>query len=207
MGEEGTPDIVKKDDNGFFYVTFHGWDPQHTASGRGVAKTQNWIDWLTAGAGLPGDTMFSSLDCNVWNISWALGGCVGGGEGSILMSGDFYYELIEAPDLTLGCDQTEGVQNWVLGLLRGPTTQFLASGGWEQFTPFAVSNASPTSNPVVVPVVKIGCYIQYHRLFTDVTNGDIYLEIWVGVGDSGSMQVFQLMPGAGGLPMVVNSQT
>ena len=53
---------------------------------------------------------------------------------------------------SLGCLTTPGQQNWVLGLLRSKT--FAPTGQWHQ-----------ASNPTVVPVVKQGCYIQYHRLF------------------------------------------
>jgi hypothetical protein len=40
------------------------------------------------------------LPCR-WSIDWAAGGCVGGGEGTILASGPFLYHLIEAPDVSL----------------------------------------------------------------------------------------------------------
>jgi hypothetical protein len=129
----------------------------------------NWIvdDGLTS---LPADAIFTSLDCNRWNISWAQGvfgnhllvvetllpvlfalpgGCVGGGEGTILRSGSYLYMLIEAPDITLGCLTTPGQQNWPLGLLRSPTFSF-PTGQWEQFS----------VEPTVIPIIKEGCYIQ-----------------------------------------------
>ena len=56
--------------------------------------------------------------------------------------------------LSLGCFTTPGQQNWVLGLLR--SQRFGPSGTWQQALP---------SNPTVIPAVKQGCYIQYHRLF------------------------------------------
>ena len=81
----------------------------------------------------------SRLDCEKWtdgNFSWGAGGCVGGGEGSILLDGSdgYMYMLIEAPDKSLGC--LGPGQNWVLGLSRAKS--FLASGQWEPF------HASPT---------------------------------------------------------------
>ena len=167
MGSEGTPDIPFKDEAGYYYVTFHGWDPVDGQAARGVAKTKDFVSWLTNGAGLPGDAMFTSIDCNRWTgIQWAAGGCVGSGEGTILVSHDFMYQLIEAPDLTLGCDTVVGKQNWVLGLSRAPRGAFLATGQWEQY---AVS-------PIVVPVVKQGCYIQYHRIF--YYNATLYMSYW-----------------------------
>lgn len=53
---------------------------------------------------------------------------------------------------SLACFTAPGQQNWVLGLLRAPG--FLPTGRWAQ-----------ANNPAVVPAVKQGCYIQYHRLF------------------------------------------
>ena len=92
------------------------------------------MSWEVDGGLLPGDAIFTSLDCATWNISWAKvclgsafplsepisrlsmalyfarcslnhpyhhkGGCVGGGEGSMLEEDGFYYHLIEAPDLS-----------------------------------------------------------------------------------------------------------
>jgi hypothetical protein len=167
MGSEGTPDIPFKDDQGYYYVTFHGWDPTHSQAARGVAKTLDFVSWVTNGAGLPGDAMFTSLDCNKWSgVQWASGGCVGSGEGTILVSGDMMYQLIEAPDITLGCETTIGVQNWVLGLSRAPRGAFLSTGQWQQF---------PVS-PLVVPIIKSGCYIQYHRIF--YFNATLYVTYW-----------------------------
>jgi hypothetical protein len=101
------------------------------------------------------------------------------------------YMLIEAPDVNLGCHPEPGVQNWVLGLLRSKT--FSRAGTWEQF------GDDGGSSPTVVPAVKEGCYIQYHRLFADEFG--TYLEYWAGFG-SGWMQVHKLVPGKGALPIV-----
>lgn len=187
MGSEGTPDIVGRDSEGFFYVTFHGWDPTHVKSARGVAKTPDFVNWYTRGPRLPGDAIFSSADCNGWNVQWAAGGCVGGGEGSIVRSGGYMYQIIEAPDVSLGC---VGQQNWVLGLLRAPDLDFLPTGGWQQFYVM----------PTVVPAVKTGCYIQYQRLFYH--NGLLHFAYWAGVG-GGSYHITALTgAGAGTFPIV-----
>ncbi len=55
--------------------------------------------------------------------------------------------------------------------------------------------------PVVVPAVKQGCYIQYHRLFQDVETGDMYLEFWA----DNWMQLFKMAPGGGSLPIVAGN--
>ena len=43
--DEGTPQIVRKDSDGYFWVTFHGWDPHTVRSARGVARTRHFIEW------------------------------------------------------------------------------------------------------------------------------------------------------------------
>ena len=99
--DEGTPEIVRKD-GADFYVTFHGCNSDATISARGVAKTKDFKVWEVSGNGLPNDAIFGQVDCNKWNIEWAEGTCVGGGEGSILVGPDGYmYQLIEAPDISL----------------------------------------------------------------------------------------------------------
>ena len=84
-------------------MTFHGWDPHTLRSARGVARTRDFATWQTAGGGLPADAIMSRVDCEKWasgNFSWGAGGCVGGGEGSILLdeSDGYMYQLVEAPD-------------------------------------------------------------------------------------------------------------
>eukprot|EP00051_Salpingoeca_urceolata_P009380 m.114110 g.114110 ORF g.114110 m.114110 type:complete len:569 (-) comp16278_c0_seq2:25-1731(-) len=191
-GEEGTPEIVAKI-NGWFYITFHGWDPTAVTSARGVAKTRDFVSWTVedGGATLPGDAIFSHTDCDPWDVpgGWANGRCVGGGEGTMLYSphDNYFYHLIEAPDLSLGCLTTPGKQNWVLGLLRSKSLA-APSGQWQQFAVEAT----------VIPAVKQGCYIQYHRLFADVADGQVYLEFWA----DNWMQLFRLVPGGAALPII-----
>lgn len=99
---------------------------------RAVAATADFVNWRTAGQNLPNDAIFSYLDCNKWNVSWANKTCVGGGEGTTIIGDDGYkYMIIEAPDLSLGCDTTPGVQNWVIGLVRSQT--WAQSDKWEEF--------------------------------------------------------------------------
>ena len=140
--------------------------------------------------GLPGDAIFGPIDCNKWSPpgGWASGGCVGGGEGSIVLDQGWMYELIEAPDESLNCKGPG--QNWDLGLLRSKT--FAPAGQWEQFY----------VAPLVIPAIKSGCFIQYHRLFKDEKG--TYLEFWTG-DNSGWMHIFQLVPGKGALPIVASN--
>lgn len=85
MVDEGTPEIVEKV-GGDFYVTFHGYDYKRKAAARSVARTADFISWEVSGGAnpLPEDVIFSHLDCNGWNVSWASGGCIGSGEASII---------------------------------------------------------------------------------------------------------------------------
>eukprot|EP01116_Phalansterium_solitarium_P006220 TRINITY_DN18525_c0_g1_i1.p1 TRINITY_DN18525_c0_g1~~TRINITY_DN18525_c0_g1_i1.p1 ORF type:complete len:544 (+),score=170.09 TRINITY_DN18525_c0_g1_i1:155-1786(+) len=189
--DEGTPDIVSKTAEGYFVVTFHGFAYTEKKSARGVASTRDFVTWKVDGFDLPDDAIFSSTDCNPWNITWAAGGCVGGGQGSVMQDGDYFYHLIEAPDLSLACLTTPGEQNWVYGLLRSPT-MYAPSGQWQQIQ----------QNPFVFPWVKIGCTLQYNRLFQD--DDGVFLSYWVidYANNRLELQIFQLQSGAGLVPII-----
>eukprot|EP00664_Eupelagonemidae_sp_cell27_P000002 gene2-2211_t len=186
--DEGTPEILRKDADGYFWVTFHG-TPGKTGV-RGVAVTKDFVTWEVDGHGLPGDVIFSKADCEGRN--WTIQGepfeCCGGGEGSIVVSGDYMYHLIEAPGGSLSCG---GTRQWPLALVRATT--FLPSPQWEQL---------PGGEPAVVPLEPTGCYIQYHRLFYDPKRDAYYLEYWTMAG-GGVMQVYKLVAGRGPQPIIV----
>lgn len=140
--------------------------------------------------------IFSSVDCQPWRIAWdPATGCIGGGEGTIVKSGDYYYHLIEAADRELGCEVAIGAQNWVLGLLRSPTLAF-PSGTWQQIG----------SNPAVVPWQKRGCALQYHRLFYDDSQSTYYMSVFVIDYSTNqmAMKIFKWQFGAGTFPMIIN---
>lgn len=192
MYDEGTPEIVDKK-NGWFYITFHGWDGPKNRAARGVARTQDFVNYEVSGYTLPGDAIFSSLDCDSWHIMWnSTSLCVGGGEGSMVRSGDYFYHLIEAPDISLNCDVTLGEQNWVLGLLRSPTLATV-SGQWEQIH----------FNPAFKPAKKYGCGLQYHRIFHD--GDDFFFSMFVidfGVNNL-IMKIWKVGSGITTFPVVV----
>ncbi|CAF1220063.1 unnamed protein product [Rotaria sordida] len=193
MYDEGTPEIIQKI-NGWFYITFHGWDGPNNKAARGIARTRDFVNYDVAGYDLPNDAIFSSLDCNEWNITWNPKSlCVGGGEGSMVKSGDYYYHLIEAPDGTLNCDTTLGEQNWVLGLLRSPTLS-ARSGEWEQIH----------YSPAFKPAKKYGCGLQYHRIFRD--GDDFFFSMFVidfGVNNL-TMKIWKVVPGKTYFPVMVS---
>lgn len=55
--DEGTPQIVEKRD-GYFYVTFHGYNYQLKKSARGAARTADFVNWDVFGFHVPGDAIF-----------------------------------------------------------------------------------------------------------------------------------------------------
>lgn len=121
MVDEGTYHIVEKID-GYFFVTFHGYDYQRKQAARGVARTKDFEQWDVTGGGLPGDAIFAAADCQPWNVSWAPGGCIGSGEASILRTPTGYmYQAIEAADVALTCDLVRLEQWWPLGIVRSKT--------------------------------------------------------------------------------------
>jgi len=147
--DEGTPDIIYKK-NHYFYVTFHGFDYSARKGFRGVAKTADFHHWITSGPDLPNAPIFASPECQAWNP-----GCVGGGEASTLIAGDYQYMMIETPNMSLGC--TPG-QNWPIALLRAPKDTFPAwsSPLWQRF------RANPLlTTSQVGPQSK--CTLQYPR--------------------------------------------
>ena len=59
--DEGTPEIVAKDADGWFFVTFHGCNDDASVSARGVAKTKDFVEWVTDADDLPNDAVSSKL--------------------------------------------------------------------------------------------------------------------------------------------------
>jgi len=177
--DEGTPEISMKS-NGLFYVTFHGalvgaQSPPVVTGYRGVAATSDFHTWMTSGNGLPNDAIWSSRDCQSWNVQWnASTGCIGGGYASTLVTWQYTYMLIESADMSLGC--TAG-QNWAIGLARAPN--FAASGQWNQLP----------GNPLMDLPNGAPCSIQYPALFSD--RGEVYVSYWTlgmaGPGDSSTL--------------------
>ena len=162
MRDEGTPEIISKDSDGYFYVTFHGAEYAAINKGaRGVARTLDFVNWQTKAPGLPGTPMLSIADCQRWNVSWDSDTCIGEGAAKILRSDNYYYMLAEAADMTLAC---KGGQTWIFGLYRNSILG--ASGTWQSYpsNPFITNkNVSPE-----------GCALQYMNLIRD--RGELFLE-------------------------------
>jgi hypothetical protein len=172
--DEGTPEISVKS-KGLYYVTFHGvsvgaQSPPVVSGYRGVAATRDFHTWITSGKGLPNDAIWSSKDCQAWNVQWnSATGCIGGGFASSLITTLYTYMLIESADISLGC--TAG-QNWVIGLVRA--SAFVGSGHWAQLA----------TNPLMNLRNGAPCAIQFAGLFTD--SGQIYLSYWT-LGPAGAI--------------------
>ncbi len=165
--DEGTFNIFRSDAKGW-WVGFHGQDGTHAF--RGIARTTTFRrdGWQVDGRdGTPTDAVVDASDAAGWRENWLPGGPVGAGAGSILEQAGWQYQLVEAPDMSLGC--TPG-QNWDLGLLRA---RRLSSTHWEQYpggNPIVYSSGAPTptGNP-------IECNVEYPSLFADPATGTTYL--------------------------------
>jgi len=178
--DEGTPDIVEKR-GGYYYVTFHGWDPKDDRGVRGVAKTADFRHFITAAPDLPNDAMITAANCQAANP-----GCIGMGESSTLFTGDYQYMIGETPNLSLICVPN---QNWVYSLFRAPRGSFPSwRAGWESYP----------GNPVIVPSWgSQKCGTQYARLFSD--RGGVYL-IYEDIGPNRAFterRLMKLVPGGG----------
>jgi hypothetical protein len=187
--DEGTPDIVYKKD-GYFYVTFHGYD-YHAKNGfRGVAKTVDFHHWIEVGADLPNGPIFAAPQCQGWNP-----GCVGGGEASTLVAGNYQYMMIETPTISMGC--TPG-QNWPIALLRTSKGGFpqWSSARWQPFplNPFlTTSKAGPRSK----------CAIQYPRWALTADHVYVFYEDFgpdLNVRTA-KRRLLELVPGSGRRPV------
>ena len=156
--EEGTPAIVQEE-NGTFYVTFHGAAPVGRSSihgFRGIATTKDFQTFEPAAE----DAIFDEYDAQDWNVDWLDGGPVGGGHATYLKEGDYWYTIIECPDGSLS---GQAKQHWPFGLLR---SKELTSTKWENYA----------NNPLPeFPTSGYVCEWQYARLFKD--GGTTYLAV------------------------------
>ena len=183
--DEGTPDIIYKK-SGYFYVTFHGANYSTKQGFRGVAKTADFHHWITSGPDLPNGPIFAAPECQTWNP-----GCVGGGEASTLIAGDYQYMMIETPSISLACILG---QTWPIALLRAPKDSFPAwsSPLWQRFR----------ANPLLVtsePGPQSKCTLQYPRWAVSANHIYIFYE---DLGPNRNVRTairrfLQLVPGSG----------
>jgi len=157
--DEGTPKILV--DNGTIYVTFHGASVTNgTVYGyRGVAVTTDFITYTPAA----NDCIFDLYDARSWDIEWK-GGSVGGGAAAYIKDGEYWYTMIESPDISLNCVQG---QNWPYGLLRSKS---LTNTQWEIWQ----LNPPPEFRPVG-PSMAVFPAWSYLTLFED--DGITYLGV------------------------------
>ena len=158
--DEGTPKILYE--NGTIYVTFHGASNTNgTIYGyRGIATTTDFISYTKAAD----DCIFDRHEAKDWNVEWiGDNGTVGGGAAAYIKDGEYWYMLIESPDISLTCSAG---QNWPIGLLRSKT---LTNTQWENFS----NNPLPELTPV--GPTELGCGWQYKTLWQD--DGVTYLAI------------------------------
>ena len=112
MRDEGAPQILGKNRDGYYYVTIHGANYGSVVTGaRGAARTRDFVHWQTSAPDLPTTAILSANDCNKWHVKWQAGGCICTGAAQILRSNQYFYLLAEAADRSLSCEQG---QTWIL---------------------------------------------------------------------------------------------
>ena len=188
--DEGTPDIVEKV-HGYFYVTFHGFSPPKGF--RGVAKTADFHRWIVSGPYPPDAPIVAPPECQSWNP-----GCIGAGEASTLIAGNYQYMMVETPSVSLAC--TPG-QRWPIALLR--TSKYLwpawSSPLWQRFH----------ANPLLLtswPGPRSYCGVQYPRWAVGADHvyilyEDLGYENSTGRAAFSARRLLELVPG-GGPPVV-----
>ena len=159
IAQEGTPEIVDVVD-GTYYVTFHGAASfsKSVHGFRGIATTTDFQTYTAAA----NDSIFDEYDALDWHVEWKEGGPVGGGHATYIKDGDYWYTIIECPDVSLS-PTTGATQNWPFGLLR---SKEVTSTEWENYSDNPMSEFQGTGYV---------CEWQYARLFKD---GDVtYLAV------------------------------
>jgi len=132
--DEGTPKIIVED--GIIYVTFHGAsNTNNTIYGyRGIATTADFKTFTKAAD----DAIFDCYDAKDWNVDWVETGSVGGGHAVYLKEGEYWYTMIESPDVSLACVPD---QHWTFGMLRSKS---LTDTKWENWKDNPVPEFAPT---------------------------------------------------------------
>ncbi|WP_164743490.1 discoidin domain-containing protein [Microbacterium sulfonylureivorans] len=173
--EEGTFEIIEYDEEGYYWVSFHGYDKYGSTDGwpthfyRGVAKTQDFDTWIAGdpSKGTPADAIHSPYDIAGWRETW-IGGTQGPGAGSMIKEDGMYYNFVEAADNGMNCDTDK---HWDWGAFRSTT---LNNNDWDQF---------PDGNPIMYSSTagdgaggtQTPCNLTYLNVFKDPTDGFYYL--------------------------------
>ena len=186
--DEGTPDIVGKQD-GVFTITMHGYEPRSGRGFRGVVATPDFHSWRTRGPGLPDDATLGPMDCKYW-----FPGCVGFGEASSIVSQGRIYTLIETMDRGLTCQRD---QQWYFVLLRSRGLSWPSSGdGAWQFSP---------GNPLLKrrwPDARTPCALAYAHFVRDGRSIYLTYEDWEPNYGRLHRRLLKLVPGGGPLVQI-----
>ena len=167
--DEGTPDIVEKNADGSYHVTFHG---VNLASAnvidngyRGVAKvSNNFTKWDT----INNAAIYSGWDTILWADGWEFLP-KGGGYGTIIKEGGYYYLIQEASDIAAFITRN---QNWKYGLFRSTD---IAKQGWDNAPDNPISSHKRYGVMSSDPHPSVAT-LAYPRFFRDV-DGSIYLMV------------------------------
>jgi hypothetical protein len=181
--DEGTPDIVGKQD-GVFIITMHGYEPKSGRGYRGVIATSDFHTWRTKGVGLPDNATLSQVDCRSWFPH-----CIGFGEASSLISRGRLYILIETMDRGLACQRD---QQWYFVLMRskGPSWPRSGQGGWE------LSPATPLLQRKW-PDAGTPCALAYAHFIRDGNSIYLTYEDWEANYGWLHRRLLKLVPGGG----------
>lgn len=194
--DEGTFDILEPKQNGYYYVSFHGYVYSGPGKGqgvRGLAKTPDFITWIAGNQNgidqVPNDAIVDQFDTQSWRETWS-GPPVGVGAGRILQENGSYYQIVEGMDMDLTC---VAGQHWDWGMFRSSD---LSSSIWTQLpkgNPFIYTSASlhPTDGKT------LACNPAYAGIMKDTTTGKYYLHYTRESFDlthAGGIMIFELVP-------------
>lgn len=197
--DEGTFNIIKKDSQGFYWISFHGYDMINGY--RGIAKTLDFVHYLAGdpSQGLPMDSIFDPFRLGQgWRENWqgwsklsdlvsivlnTEGNGVGGGGGQVYFEKETgeHYLLVEAADRNLAC--VPG-QNWDVGLYR---SESLSSFFWTPIprgNPIFYSDHTPGPIGGHFPGKSFPCNTAYQRIFKDGSGKTYYHHFRDGEGST-----------------------
>jgi hypothetical protein len=172
--QAGTPSIFDSPASpGWHFVDFHGVDTKGNLY-QGIAKTQDFVTYVSGTGDVPSDAMFTPADATGWNepeANWPTGD-LGGGGGTVMRnpSDGMFYDVVEATNGTL----CTSASVYDLGILRASTTSQVV---WNQPTLASRRNPIAYSQQLTPSAEQYTnrCSPTYEELFRDPGTGQTYL--------------------------------
>lgn len=168
VADEGTYQFIEKK-HGYYYVSMHGFDGTNGYSG--IVRSADLITWDAGNLSLdtPSDAIYSKANANKWRENWINGTSIGSGRSSISVEDGYYYNMVEAADISLLCRVN---QNWNVGLVR---SDHVTNTNWEEFprgNPIYYSSQFKNSND---NRDSMACNVQYAGMFYDDVDKTWYM--------------------------------